>query len=111
MRLIDADDLVVRINYKHYKMTHEYEHNYEYSNGYYDGACEVIDAPTVEDAVVVVRCKNCEHGKPIDTTQSPFRYYKPECIICYCEEVIGDEPMVYPPTHFCGYGKRKSDNE
>lgn len=74
-------------------------------------ALEMLDkAPTVEDAVVVTRCNGCRYGKPIDTTQPPFRYYRPECVICYCEEAIGDEPMVYPPTHFCGYGERKIDS-
>lgn len=64
---------------------------------------------TVYDVVEVVLCGECKHSKSIDTKQSPFRYYKPECIMCYCEEAIGDEPMVYLPTHFCGFGERMTD--
>jgi hypothetical protein len=63
----------------------------------------------ISDVVKVVRCKDCKHSKPIDTKQAPFRYYRPECVMCFCEEAIGDEPMIYPPTHFCGYGERKGD--
>ena len=71
----------------------------------------VADEPTVEDAVVVVRCKDCMHSSPIDTKVSPFMYYRPECVLCKCEEVVGDEPMVYLPDHFCSHGERKMSDE
>lgn len=66
------------------------------------------------DVVAVVRCKGCTHGRPIDKTKSPEKYFKDDCIVCTCEEVIGDEPMIYSPIHFCSYGtpkERGTNNE
>jgi hypothetical protein len=65
-----------------------------------------IDQTPTADVVEVVRCKECVHGKPIDTIVS-CRHYKPECIICSCEEVAGDGAMVYFHDHYCSYGERK----
>lgn len=59
------------------------------------------------DFVEVVRCKDCKHGRPIDKTKSPEKYYKDGCVVCECEDVVGDEPMIYLPNHFCSYGERK----
>lgn len=59
-----------------------------------------------EDVVAVIRCGNCQYGKPIDTNKPPYKYYRKDCIMCECEDVVGDEPMVYFPTHYCGFGKR-----
>lgn len=59
------------------------------------------------DAVEVVRCEKCLHGRNIDKNKVPEKYYRPECIVCKCEEVVGDEPMIYPPTHYCSFGKPK----
>lgn len=59
------------------------------------------------DMVSVVRCKNCKHSKPLDRTKPPFKYYKNDCVMCTCEDVIGDEPMVYFPNHYCSYGEEK----
>jgi hypothetical protein len=70
---------------------------------------EIEDAPTV-DAVEVVRCKDCCHGRQIDKARSPEKYFKDTCVVCQCESVVGDEPMIYEPTHFCSYGKRKDDD-
>ena len=67
---------------------------------------EIVNAPTV-DAVEVVRCKYCQNGRPIDKTRCPEKYFKDDCVVCECEDVVGDEPMIYPPTHFCSYGKRR----
>ena len=57
--------------------------------------------------VEVVRCKDCKHGRPTDKTKAPEKYYKDDCVVCECEDVVGDEPMVYLPSHFCGCGQRK----
>ena len=62
------------------------------------------------NAVEVVRCKDCKKGRPIDRTKSPEKYFKDDCVVCECEDVVGDEPMIYKPTHFCSYGERKEDN-
>jgi len=61
----------------------------------------------MSEKVEIVRCINCIYSKPIDTTMPPYKYYRPECIICQCEDVVGDEPMVYLPNHFCSFGKEK----
>ena len=63
------------------------------------------------DVVEVVRCKQCFYGRVIDENKSPERYFKRECVVCECEDVVGDEPMIYPPTHFCSYGKRRDDHD
>ena len=62
--------------------------------------------PTV-DAVEVVRCMDCKKGRPIDKSKCPEKYFKADCVVCECEEVVGDEPMIYEPTHFCSYGERR----
>lgn len=59
------------------------------------------------DVVEVVRCKDCRKGRPVNKLKSPERYFKAECIVCECEDVVDDAPMVYQPMHFCSYGERK----
>ena len=59
------------------------------------------------DAVEVVRCKDCKHGRPPRNDIAPEKYFKDDCIVCQCEDVVGDEPMIYKPAHFCSYGKIK----
>jgi hypothetical protein len=65
------------------------------------------DKGDVVNVEKVVYCVNCKHSKPIDTSKPPYKHFRPECIMCYCEDVVGDEPMVYSPTHFCSFGKEK----
>lgn len=74
-----------------------------------DYECPHYHYKSTMDVVGVVRCGKCKHSKPIDTKVPPYKYYRPECVMCYCEEVVGDEPAVYLPTHFCSFGKRKTD--
>lgn len=71
---------------------------------------EILNIPTA-DVAEVVRCKECKHGKKIDTKTPPFRYYRPDCIVCECEDVVGDEPMIYLPTHFCSYGVKNDGKD
>ena len=54
-----------------------------------------------------VQCKDCKNGRPIDKNKCPEKYFKEDCVVCECEDVVGDEPMIYEPTHFCSYGKMK----
>ena len=58
------------------------------------------------DIVKVVRCKNCKHGRSIDKTKAPEKYFRDDVVICECEDTVGDEPTVYPGYHFCSYGKK-----
>lgn len=88
--------------------------NYDKANGdesLINGVETVLEyaknLPT-SDVVEVVRCEECEHSREIDRKKYPERYFLSHCIVCECEQVVGDEPMIYPKTHFCSYGK-KSD--
>ena len=72
-----------------------------------DVAYDLVDKAPAADVVAVVHCKDCQHGKPLDRTKPPFKYYKDSCVLCECEDVVGDEPMVYLPTHFCSCGEIK----
>lgn len=76
-----------------------------------ESVLRVINEQPAADVVEVVRCKDCRHGKSLDRTKPPFKYYKDSCVLCECEDVIGDEPMVYFPSHFCSYGARKEIND
>lgn len=60
-----------------------------------------------KDITSVVHCRNCKHGQSLDRTKPPFKYYKDSCVMCTCEDVVGDEPMVYFPNHYCSYGEVK----
>lgn len=106
MRLIDADAL----REEHCKGCHDDIQQDCKTDPVCASLMWVHEAPTI-DAVPVVRCKDCGHGRPIDKTKAPERYYRDDCIVCQCENVVGDEPMVYIPTHFCSYGERRSDED
>ena len=62
------------------------------------------------DFVEVVRCSQCKYGRKIDKNRSPEKYFRNDCVVCECEDVVEDEPMIYPPTHFCSYGKGEVHN-
>ncbi len=68
---------------------------------------DLIDRCPTADVVEVVRCRDCVHSRPIDNTKSPEKYFKDDCIVCECENVVGDIPTVYVPYHFCSYGEKK----
>ncbi len=68
----------------------------------------VSELPTV-DAVEVVRCQECEKGRPVNKNRCPEKYFRENCVVCECESVVGDEPMIYEPTHFCSYGERRTE--
>jgi hypothetical protein len=67
----------------------------------------LIKKQPTADVVEVVRCSNCKHSRPLNKMKSPEKYYKDNCIVCECEDVVGDEPMIYLGTHYCGYGERR----
>ena len=70
-----------------------------------DGRCSEFKKKA--DLVEVVRCNGCKHGRLIDKRKTPEKYFRDDAIVCECEDVVGDEPMIYPPSHFCSYGERK----
>ena len=61
-------------------------------------AMMVKDAQTVEDAVVVVRCKDCSYNLNLKTSTKG---------IVWCRRFRAEVNT----TDFCSYGERKSDNE
>ena len=60
------------------------------------------------DFVEVVRCEECEHSRKIDGSKCPILSH---CIVCECEKILSDGPMIYPKTHFCSYGERRDNND
>lgn len=63
-----------------------------------------------KDVVEVVRCKDCKYGRKPNSNISPEKYFKTEGVVCECNDVVGDEPMIYVPNHFCSYGERRVNN-
>lgn len=92
----------------HYDICVIVEHSDTDYDHYSEYGCE--DFKNKADFVEVVRCKDCKHGRPIDKTKSPEKYFKDKCVVCECEGVVGDEPMIYLPTHYCSHGERKDTN-
>lgn len=75
---------------------------------YIDGNCILSIADNIAPCEkLFVLCKDCKKGRQIDKTKSPEKYFKDDCVVCECEDTVGDEPMIYPPFHFCSYGERK----
>jgi hypothetical protein len=52
-----------------------------------------------------VKCIECKFSRPLDRTKSPEKYFRDDCIVCECENVVGDEPMIYLKEHYCSFGK------
>lgn len=68
---------------------------------------EVLNDCPAPDVVEVVRCRDCKYSRPLNTTKSPEKYFIPTCVVCECEDAVGDESMIYLGDHFCSYGERK----
>ena len=61
-----------------------------------DAACRVIDSAPTVDAVVVTRCKDCEH------------YDMGVCLKIYSDGNVHPEAwQSRKPDDFCSYGERK----
>lgn len=86
-------------------LTHRAEHIHFLKMILDQPAANVVEVDA--DFAKVTRCKHCKHSRPIDKTKSPEKYYRDDCIICKCEDVVGDEPMIYLDSHFCSYGERQ----
>lgn len=75
----------------------------------------IIDSVPVVDAVEVVRCKDCIHSKLLGDTplikENPWKYYRSDCRICGCHDLIGDEFLLVEDEFFCAYGKRKETRD
>lgn len=78
-----------------------------------DGYNEAIDeiwqliknAPTVEEAVIPVRCEKCRYSRPIDRNDSYENSYIDGCIFC----IEHDKGKL--PDDYCSDGVRRETNE
>lgn len=73
----------------------------------YKGAVKRVLAQAPE---AVVRCNDCIHsfilGDSPLATEPPYKYYRKDCIMCGCEELVEDYPIVVTDTFYCGYGEK-----
>ena len=84
--------------------------NHDYKGCYAINYCPVCGRnvkDTHPDSQGQVRCENCNFSRPLDRTKAPEKYYKDDCVVCECEDVVGDEPMIYPKEHYCSFGRSK----
>ena len=101
MRLIDVDDLGVGRCSRDVVPA-------AYCAGW-NGLLGLIEkAPTV-DAVVVTRCKDCEHAERYERTDGTAGYYcgHPQNTFVYGERWDRVFKPVKKPDDFCSYGERK----
>lgn len=100
MRPIDADTLMEECyeELKDDSLWHDEDTSKDYADGNDEGKrimMAIIDqAPTI-DAVNVVRCKDCWHGKRIDSADGVFTHM--------CD--ISD--LKWRADDFCSYGERE----
>lgn len=78
----------------------------------YKGAVKRVLAQAPE---AVVRCQDCIHsfvlGDSHLATEPPYKYYRKDCVICGCEELVGDYPIIVTDTFYCGYGRKDRINK
>ena len=101
MRLIDADALEQDLDHQYKYLCKKYTGYDSYTMGYGDALYTVEDAQAVEDAVLVVRCKDCKYMHII-TEQSGKQHF--HCQISYGLPEVRE-------TDFCNYGERKTSDE
>ena len=96
MRLVDADELLQKIADNTYPVQDGYnsrDYGMFFTGGIEKAICE---SPTV-DAVRVVRCKDCKHGRPYIHTK--------EYVACE----VDCEPIDRDSDFFCADGERRSE--
>lgn len=84
-----------------------WNHKYNYIGCYNINYCPICGRNLKTNEEGNIRCKDCGFSRPLDRTKSPEKYYKDDCIVCECENVVGEDPMVYPSEHYCSFGKSK----
>ena len=78
---------------------------YNYIGCYAINYCPICGRNLRTDEEGQIRCKECKFSRPLDRTKPPEKYYNDNCIVCECEDVVGDEPMIYPKEHYCSFGR------
>ena len=94
MRLIDADALMEKVQFRNPIDNH----NAEVIAGCVNLTRRIIDNSPIIDAVPVVRCKDCVFRSGL-TGAAPFMYH-------YCHRGVGLSGEV-KDDDFCSYGERK----
>ena len=84
-----------------------WERKYSYKGCYDINYCPICGRNLKTNEERNIRCKDCKFSRPLDRTKSPEKYYRDDCIVCECEDVVGDEPMIYLSEHYCSYGRSK----
>lgn len=92
------------VHYEVCKDDFESGYLFEDNNGnYFTDDCD--NFKNKADFVEVVRCGRCKYSRELNKNKSPEKYYKNCCVVCECEDIVGDEPMIYHNEHFCGKGE------
>lgn len=84
-----------------------WHHKYSYKGCYDINYCPICGRNLKTNEEGIIRCKDCKFSRLLDRTKSPEKYYKDSCIVCECEDVVGDEPMIYLSDHYCSFGRSK----
>ena len=100
MRLIDADDFLDLFYVASAGQDKEFIKTVE---------AVAEDTPTIDPvhAAGWCYCRECKHGRKPSRNNAPEMYFKSDCVVCECYDVVGDDPMIYVPDHFCSYGRRE----
>lgn len=73
----------------------------------YKGAVKRVLSQAPE---AVVRCKDCIHSFILEDshlkTEPPYKYYRKDCVMCGCEDLVEDYPIIVTDTFYCGYGEK-----
>lgn len=83
-----------------------WSHKYSYKGCYAINYCPICGRNLKTNEEGQTRCKDCKFSRPIDKSKSPEKYFKDGYVVCECEDVVGDESMIYPPEHYCSFGRR-----
>ena len=93
MRLIDADAL---------------QWSFKANGSKFYGESRIKNAPTI-DAVQVVRCRDCMHGREQNAEEKVVSQLLPEILICNHPDVSEYCWQGVWPNHFCSYGERREE--
>ena len=103
MRLIDADAI--------YNKAVENSQNGEIEDWEADSIIDYLDgAPTINDAEIVVRCKDCKYGELYSRNDGRTGVY----CKCHISTFTYANDHTFTPVRneddFCSYGKRKEES-
>ena len=99
MRVIDADKFIIALMDASLSSVDE------------DTILDLIDSAPTVDAVVVTRCKGCEHAERYERTDGTAGYYcgHPQNTFTYGERWDRVFKPAKEADDFCSYGERRDD--